>query len=62
MSAELVITKSLMEKIRQQDLYLKTHYVPDGRSSYQVITDTLDGNIGSDVEPPTDDSGLEVVD
>lgn len=55
-------SKRLLEKIRQHDLYLQTHYGPDGRSWYQIITDVHNSSIGDDVEPPTDDSGIEVVD
>jgi len=55
-------SKRLLEKIQQHDLYLKTHYGPDGRSWYQIITDTHNEMYRNDVEPPTDDSGLNVVD
>lgn len=53
-------SKSLMEKIEQQDFYLKTHYVPDGRTMYQVITD-IHNDIGS-AESPTDSGETEAVD
>jgi hypothetical protein len=49
--------KTVMAKIEQQDLFLKNHYVPDGRSMYQVITDILEGVD----EPPIDSDGFEAV-
>jgi hypothetical protein len=49
--------KSVMAKIEQQDLFLKTHYARDGRSMYQVITDIFEGVD----EPPSDSDGLEAV-
>jgi hypothetical protein len=55
-------TSALAEKIRQHDIYLKTNHGPDGRSWYQIIADTHNEIYRNDVEPPTDDSGLEVVD
>jgi hypothetical protein len=48
------------EKIEQQDLYLKTHHVRDGRSFHQVITDVFD-RIEDGGETPND-SGEETVD
>jgi hypothetical protein len=51
-------TDSVAEKIQQQDLWLKTHYGPDGRSQFQIITDTLNG---VDDGPPSDSGGSEAV-
>jgi hypothetical protein len=48
------------EQIEQQDLYLKTHHVRDGRSFHQVITDVFD-RIEDGGETPND-SGEETVD
>jgi len=49
---------SALDKIQQQDLWLKTHYGRDGRSMYDIITDTLNG-IGD--EPPSNSDGSKAV-
>ena len=48
----------LLQKIAEQDFYLKTHYAPDGRSFYQIISDVFDG---VDAEPLMDGDGLEAI-
>jgi hypothetical protein len=50
---------SALDKIQQQDLWLKTHYGRDGRSQYQIITDALN-DIGD--EPPSNSDEIEAVD
>ena len=50
---------SVRAKIERQDLFLRTHYVRDGRSMYQVISDIFDGVVD---EPPIDSDGIEAVD
>jgi hypothetical protein len=39
---------SAREAIKQQDLWLKTHFASGGRSQYQIITDAIEGSSAPD--------------